>query len=167
MRRLLVLALLCAGCAPVKFGPIVQAKELAQHIELFEAIYKTQTNYSVTIGELPDNMAGVCRVWTDGRREVVLDAAYYNANANNANVIEQLVFHELGHCTFDFAHRSELLSNGYPKSIMYPYAFGHLSYYNTYRTYYFAELIGTNQNFDAPMWEYKAQNEPDCVQHMD
>lgn len=167
MRHLLVIALLCAGCAPVKFGPIEQAKELADHIKLFEAIYKVPTNYSVTLGELPSYMAGVCRVWTDGRREVIINQTYYNENKNNSNVIEQLVFHELGHCTFGFNHRPELLSNGYPKSIMYPYAFGHLNYYNDYRTYYFAELIGTNRNFDVSNLEYKAHNEPNCIQHMD
>lgn len=169
MRYLLVLALFCVGCAENGFKvkeSITQSAELRPSIELFERLYNVSIDYTVVLGELDGTTAGVCKSWSNGKREVTIDTTYYNENLDNPNVNEQVVLHELGHCTFGFDHRSELLSNGYPKSIMYPYTFGFLNYYNHNKNYYYAELIDKNVKIDSSKIDLKVQNDSECFKHM-
>lgn len=62
----------------------------------------------------------------------------------NEKVKEELIFHELGHCILNRGHTKERIyedtPGGRPKSIMYPYVFGHWGEYEHFRLEYIKEL---------------------------
>lgn len=169
MRYLLILTLFCVGCAVSDFKvkqPVNQSIELRPTIKLFESLYNVSIDYTVILGELDPTVAGVCKSWSNGKREIIINVTYYNDNLDNPNVNEQVVLHELGHCTLGLNHRTELLSNGYPKSIMYPYTFGFLNYYNHNKNYYFAELVDKNVKIDSSKIDLKVVNDSECFKRM-
>lgn len=69
---------------------------------------------------------------------VTLDPTYWSG-ASEADR-QELVDHELGHCILGRAHRLDLLSNGQPASIMYPFHFSPLVI-QAAETYYDQELV--------------------------
>jgi hypothetical protein len=170
MRYLLILALFCVGCADSGYKTVelpFRAAELAEHISLFERVYGVSINYTVQLGQLDANTVAVCKMWSSGKREVVVNIDYYEQYIDTPNFMEQTIFHELGHCTLNLGHRSERLDNGQPKSIMYPYAFGSSLFYANNKDYYYDELLDNSQMFVASKLETAAENEPSCIQHMD
>lgn len=143
------------GCASFHPAPRVDG-ELAPFVELFQKVYGVNVNYSVMFSDLSNfssfdfadetrslgklsSIIGLCTRYSDGRRRVLIDRGYFERNVDNPYAIESLVFHELGHCSFNLGHNNDII-NGVPASIMYPFNIGGFWYYQQNREYYFEEL---------------------------
>ena len=98
---------------------------------------------------------GVCRTWSNGDREVLINKDWWNGTTDPYRKI--LIFHELGHCYFNRSHDSTKETNvaspyyNMPRSIMYPVINPIVTWYNTsgafgsyasYPDYYHQELSG-------------------------
>lgn len=84
---------------------------------------------------------GVCTKWSSGYRQIEIDPTYWNNISEDIKL--QLIFHELGHCDLNRGHTSEIASNGYPVSFMYPYTF---HYYQSQLAGYIVELFSPSSN---------------------
>ena len=133
----LVLGILVTCCGP---QPIIVEPLLADYVKEFELEYWVENNSSVTIVPIEGSHIGRCIKYTDGSRLIEIDSEFFQKNQNNYYVMQQLMYHELGHCVLDLGHNDQLLANGYPVSIMYPWAFGHMYYYEINNDYYVEQL---------------------------
>jgi hypothetical protein len=80
---------------------------------------------------------GLCESGGNLRR-VTFSPTFWNSVDDTQK--ELLSHHELGHCVLGRAHRTDLLTNGLPASIMYPVIFSDATYKNNY-SYYQEELF--------------------------
>ncbi len=148
----LILTLLLTACGTDhKRGsgnhpPMVRdvAAELEQHVNQFEHDYGVSVNFWVGFAKL-DHYAGRCTWWSNGARKVEIDPDYY-VGLNFAQV-EQLVYHELGHCSLDLDHDDSTIgfsdiSGQWPKSIMRSWAFNYSEsqVYEMHRDHYVEEM---------------------------
>jgi hypothetical protein len=143
VKRLSILLLLI-GCS-TGFKPETKtiAPELLVHVQAFEQIYGIEVKTPVYFADLDGNAVGMCRMWSNGKTEIIIDIPYYKKFENNYYAIEEVMFHELGHCVLKRQHNEEMMSPYIPKSIMYPYVFGDEWYYVSYRDLYLEELHST------------------------
>ena len=106
------------------------------------------------------NAIGVCLTWTGQKRkykQIEIKRSYYNTVMKNIapdfpekadKMIEQLVYHELGHCHLEQDHRDYWV-DGKPGSIMRSFAFNSSEIQNYYipeHSYYVEELKTININ---------------------
>lgn len=138
-------SLLLIGCDGSR--PKVVDTDILPYIERFEAYYNNTVEYSVTFTDTMDNPAwvGVCYIYETGNRNVEINRHYWEDASDNEK--EELIFHELGHCTLNRDHRSDKIAyknSSVPISIMYPYVFGHATYYEERKTEYIEELFHGN-----------------------
>lgn len=125
------------------------AVELEPYVSHFETTYNIRVNIPVKFAELQGNTVGLCQMWSNGERVITIDRSFFDIETANAEYdlhIEQVVFHELGHCVLNLDHTDTELSNGWPSSIMYPYSFGYSTQYANNLNYYYNELIN-NANY--------------------
>ena len=163
MRKPLLLALLLASCrqGPKDFvikefdGPDPRSgakttPELQVYVDRFEQ------DFDVVVGDIPvsfvdefeDNpgVAGICYHWTKGNksyREIKIKRSYYDMVKHYDLKVEQLIYHELGHCRFDRKHNNERRDDGSPASIMRWHLFNSyeiFKFYDPDRDYYLDEL---------------------------
>lgn len=111
-----------------------------------------ENTFGVTIGDIPirlsDNIdaAGVCTTWTKGSKQykqIEISRSYYTKIKHSKAKVEQLVFHELGHCVLGRHHNNEEHQGGGPASIMKSRAFNSYDinkYYIPNRQYFINEL---------------------------
>ncbi len=127
----LCLYLSSCGPTPSRGG---WANELSPYVEAFKAEATAHGRFissetlgalTVTFGDVQaacsglPKVVGCCSQWTDGTRLITLDAKFWN-NAPDSGKFE-LIYHELGHCLLNQAHRGVMdVSTGFPTSIMYP-----------------------------------------------
>lgn len=120
-------------------------ERLRPMVSLFQARYgESIGKIPVQIRELSDNRAGTCRLWYDGRREIIISEQFYNDTKDDTLLLQATVFHELGHCVLDRDHDWEKTSNGERtiyKSLMYPYVFNSSTVYEDNYDYYHDELF--------------------------
>lgn len=121
--------------------PAVISEQLAEYVLDFEQTYNAYINFDVELKSI-DNSNAVGKCWrsSNGNRRVEIDSIYFQQHKNDYYSIQQLVFHELGHCYFGLDHNSSI-NNGNPVSIMYPYAFGYTEFYKQNLEYYISSLI--------------------------
>lgn len=160
--RLVALAAFCVGCGDMT--DLTQAgtrqatasyeadgalslvdERLVPMVKLFEQRYgKAIGNIPVQILPLSDNRAGTCRLWYDGRREIIVAEQFYNSVKDDRFLLQATVFHELGHCVLDRDHESGKTihkDRTIYKSLMYPYVFSSSEIYEDNADYYHDELF--------------------------
>lgn len=118
--------------------------DLRPFIESFEAAYNLNVNVPIGFEDLENTTAGVCRIWGQKYKEIAIDINYYKVNKHNYHRIEQLVYHELGHCVLNLGHDDRSFYNGQPKSIMRSYTFNNFEINNFYipqKSYYISQLM--------------------------
>ncbi len=140
---LLVVAILLLGCQTYPQASRVISPELLPYVEEFERITGRMVYFEVTFADLSKtNWAGVCtkdRNQTNGFRFVKIDTKTFQIWQRNYYAIEQLIFHELGHCLLNMDHKDKMV-DWCPVSIMYPQMFGHTECYFEDREKYIEEL---------------------------
>ena len=139
------LILLClVGCGINKvekheLSPVFVEADLLEYVELFEDYYGVDVNITVGFTTLEGIVVGVCRKWSNGKKEVYVDIDFYEEYKEDYYAIHQLVWHELGHCIFNLEHDIDFIGE-IPETVMYPYVFGTLQLYEDNFQYYMNEL---------------------------
>jgi len=142
MYKVLVFSLVLIGCSNTQPSRYVNSSsvELSVYVQDFENRYNLSVGLPVYIGDdLNANTVAVCRIWVDGYREVQFNRLFYNQYKQDYYFMQQIIYHELGHCVFNLGH-DETIENNRPKSIMYPYAFGNTPEYKNNLYSYYNEL---------------------------
>lgn len=162
--QLAALAALCVSCGDMSSADITQTgarrtaasseagsslslvdERLVPMVKRFEQRYgKSIGNIPVQILPLSDNRAGTCRLWYDGRREIIVAEQFYNDVKHDEFMLQATVFHELGHCVLDRGHESGKTTQKNAtiyKSLMYPYVFSRSEIYEENADYYHDELF--------------------------
>lgn len=140
-----ILLVILVGCGKT-YPPPKQTieTELIDFVQKFEQRYNIKVNASIQfVDELPSPSVGVCHSYyaNSPSNYIEIDKSYWDTLDYYGK--EQLIYHELGHCVFDYGHdESVIIVEGYtiPKSIMYPICFGHIWFYEQYNEYYLQEL---------------------------
>lgn len=145
MKILFVICLLglCAcgqspnDAAPVFVDPIVQP-----YFDRFtQNIGVSSNGISGYFTKLTAPIVGQCVVYSTGEKDIQIDPTFW-ANIDD-DEREQLIFHELGHCSLMMQHimtTTTLNNDVCPTSIMYAYVFGNTQCYTNNKAYYYAEL---------------------------
>lgn len=123
------------------------------YVARFEALYGDKVdNMSIMMDDLDNGAVGVCISYQPHYREIRVDRGWWARNASNDLALEELVFHELGHCVLNRGHVGDIRDTDegirIPMSIMYPYVFGRMGFYSTYHDYYINELFHPAQASD-------------------
>lgn len=143
LSQLLGIAIVLSSCAPpnpTQYRHVDAALE--PYVQRFEAVLGKPINFTVTLADIDHNYVGLCTVGGSSPapgRYIQISSYYYPSRSDSD--IEQVVFHELGHCELDRQHVNILDSNGYPISIMYYMEFGYMQWYTTNHSAYVAELF--------------------------
>lgn len=135
---IIILSLYLSGCSGFLPLPYVDARLLDYVIE-FQDIYKVNNTADIVIDELPYDIDGNCRIWTEKgqtRKKVTINIDFYKRLGHNYYAMHQLMFHELGHCVLRIHHDNRLFYGKYPISIMYDHSFGMSSIYKDNFEYY-------------------------------
>lgn len=147
MKYVFITFLLLIGCS--EYRDMNYDPSLVPYVKKFESTYKLKVKVPVKYAELEGDIAGLCRIWENDKREIFIDIDYKNEEYDYE--LEELIFHEFGHCVFNLEHdtREKVeteywygipYKSYYPKSIMYPYVFGASIYYQNHLQYYYDEL---------------------------
>jgi hypothetical protein len=142
--------LMLSACGP---SDVVQDIDIFHgvdpRIQVYFTRFESKTGvgtYGITAGFTTLNgLAGEC-VQNGMQREVRIDSSYWTQINYDDSQMEQLIFHELGHCALGLGHIPtyviSLRFNSYIQgSIMNPYAFGPTTWYAYYESYYVDALI--------------------------
>ncbi|WP_127717100.1 hypothetical protein [Halobacteriovorax sp. HLS] len=108
---------------------------------------------SFNIGDIPvnfgdtsnENFDGVCNSYSDGTKEVIIKKSWWDKASSYQR--EVMIYHELGHCSLNREHDSEILSKdsySVKGSIMNPVIPGS-AHYVQYKTSYLTELFTYNK----------------------
>lgn len=138
----LLLLVFLMGCAKPKEEDKRQFKNIDGSLEPYYRLFTERFNIQigdVTAGltDLSGDMAGICYQNADGRNEIKIDKAYFDAISGPQR--EELMFHELLHCTINANHNENRLEDGCPQSIMHSSNFGDPCFTQHY-TYYIGEF---------------------------
>lgn len=140
MRYLLIL--LCLGCG-TSYNKADIHPALLPYVQLFldEAKKReidVEVDYFIGFNDsFPDHVYGKCIQLSDKTTiEINLDKWDDLSELSK----EQLMLHELGHCSLNREHDSSMLSSNVPKSIMHPFIMNDQMYAN-YKDYYLRELF--------------------------
>lgn len=118
---------------------------LASYVELFESTYSVKVDFDVVVSDLDPQYVGMCTTWSDGSKKIEISAKYLSLM--HKSLIEETVFHELGHCFFNREHDDSFIRIGgswMPKSIMYSYIHPNHTSYEQNRDWYYRELLDPN-----------------------
>lgn len=128
------------GIAP-QLQPYVN--EFTTYAKLYQPNFKFP-NINVDVQNLnkidpfnnPDfKVVGICNILT---KNVMIDVSIFEYLPKEQ--IEQIVWHEFGHCVLNRIHIETLSNDGNPISMMHPYVL-ELYVYKTFRVYYIKELF--------------------------
>jgi hypothetical protein len=144
----IILTLFLFGCG-VETGSV--EKQFIPHIVKFSNITGRVVDVTMRFSELKDDYVGMCTIYKSGRRVVEIDESFWNESDYNER--EELIFHELGHCVLNRRHSETMATHPeynykFPNSIMYPYVFGHRSFYERFKEHYYQELINPEKLLD-------------------
>jgi len=122
--------------------------------------YEAETGTHVSgiamgIGETKNNTAvGECTTWGKKYKQITISSSFYSANKDNLLELEQVIYHELGHCDMGRDHNDNDLGFTHcaktrcsrrkqPESIMNSKAFNsvEIEYYENNHGTYINELI--------------------------
>ncbi len=131
-----LLLLLLPGCGTI---PAYQDKSVLPYYAEFYSIYGINPyNISAVQRPMDNDISAMCILNTNGIYSIMLNEEIWSHKSYYSQ--EQTIFHELGHCIFHREHISQLLNDGCPSSIMYPFDFGHSNCYSIHRTELLNEL---------------------------
>lgn len=131
--RWLIILLLLTGCA--KPFHKTQDPEFLPYIEEFQKTFNANVHYDVIFSEdIPWNYNGVCSYFP---QVIKINKATWKYLDKCGR--EQLMFHELSHCSFYIRHDDKLNADNMPRSIMHPYMFNTI-YYCAHRDTYIQDL---------------------------
>ncbi|OUR96854.1 hypothetical protein A9Q84_10985 [Halobacteriovorax marinus] len=161
---ILFMTLIFASCGLKKQKHIQQkdgSRQFAISDPTFKSYAQSFTSYAKTylnqpgfvIGDVPINFGdtentsfdGVCNTYSDGTKEVIIKQSWWNSASVHQR--EVMIFHELGHCSLNRDHDSEIISKEsyvVKGSIMNPVIPGS-SHYLQYKTAYLTELFTYNK----------------------
>ena len=149
---LAIMSILSIGCAPQsQFEPQQEytiEPALAQYVESFQADSNrlgrpmSITSLVVQFDTLPDRVIANCTRSGYSSPVIRFSTTYYNYYKSQGldHDIEQVMYHELGHCILGLSHNDDKASNGWPQSIMNTYHFSGSLYYN-YKDNYLNQLF--------------------------
>jgi len=136
--------------------PQVVNAELTQLVQAFSTQYGVSVSYSVSLDSggvktgtttSGGTIIGLCEIYSDGSRYVYINQDWFSRSSTLSFHKRILVYHELGHCSFNRSHDSRMYTkpNSYdsynvPFSIMYPSVNPIIYWYNTYSSYFLQEL---------------------------
>lgn len=118
------------------------------YVKIFEELYGQPVD-QVGLGFmiLPSPQVGVCKVWSNGRKEIFIDPQNWESADENSKT--GLILHELGHCVLGRQHVDSMvfydgnsIKGQVPVSLMYPYNFFHDGL-DELKSYYFYELFNS------------------------
>lgn len=145
----LLAALALTGCGKPNIDPAFQL-----YVDQWNQQYPDhKVDVDIQLSNLGGNIAGQ---W-DGN-QVTIDVTFWNQSRQDGRF--QVLFHELGHAEFNYAHdpvcisvgnpsdsRDCLVSNAsygtynyVPRSIMFPFAYGDDPFFATWKDYYLGQL---------------------------
>lgn len=132
---------LLSGCVTVLKVPprYVISVELQPHIKSFEELTGLGVEYPVLFDytEGTDNAIGVCQY---NAPYVLISYSWWIRNPTH-HKREQLIWHELGHCSLDLRHDTGRLPDNCPASVMIPNEFISEDCYTRHKAYYKYDLI--------------------------
>lgn len=141
---------------------------LVPMVERFQKRYgKSIGNIPVQIRPLSNNRAGTCRLWYDGRREIIVAEQFYNDTKHDPFLLQATVFHELGHCVLDRDHdwgKTTQKNDTIYKSLMYPYVFSSSTVYEDNEQYYHDELFSKSATGSLALRRHKDMGEEGFVE---
>ncbi len=135
---------------------------LEPYLQEFLALFNQKANLvPLTLGPLEKGVAGKCFIpggKSEGdqiadsvfgasaqkTRRIVISMQFFEKNKDNHETIQNVVFHELGHCILNRGHTKLKMPSDFgqiPSSIMYPVEFGDQPYYQAYYDHYVQELF--------------------------
>ena len=93
------------------------------YVKAFSNEFKVRVSVPVIFNNIENNIAGVCRIWYDGYRQIEINSKYWFSFSEEQK--EQLIYHELGHCVFKLGHDDSMLTTDKkcPNSIMRSFMF--------------------------------------------
>jgi len=141
MKALFYTLVLCILTSCGTFDVYVDPR-LEDYVSAFEYEYGVFNTSDVIIGDvkaLYPTWVGYCQK-TQAKNIIMIDKQFYETWKYNYYAIQQVVFHELGHCVMYLTHETERFANGMPVSIMHPQNFGFMNYYREENEYYLDEL---------------------------
>lgn len=153
MRGLLFL-IFFSGCgyANLNYTERVIDKALLPYVENWEKESGLRVRFPVLINNKLQRQVGVCsyhyemspllgQITIYDKVEIQMKYFDYMLTRDRQMGIEQVLNHELEHCVKGrLIHNSNLLTDGCPSSIMYPYSFGDSSCYSEHRARYWDEV---------------------------
>jgi hypothetical protein len=134
--------------------PLTGTKEeqLTALINQFKADYSA-TWTTIVLGFKPSSYmnsgggstttVGVCEVYSDGSKKVWMNQEWWEQSSTTDLAKKVLLYHELGHCHFQRGHDTRTYSGGRPYSMMYPILDPVVANYNSFTSYYIAELANS------------------------
>lgn len=115
----LALALALSGCGKGVYGPTQIDPAFGSYIKTFEteaasrgkdiAVRGLTIRFGTLSGGVDGGRDGECNIGAGGR-EIVIDPTYWAAQPEAGR--EVLLFHELGHCVLNRAHKTEKVFSG-------------------------------------------------------
>ena len=155
-KLLLLLLIIFSGCGSSAFDDIIHKKgegptpattdlKFSDYIASFEDDFSVTVNVPIVFGDITNDAVGVCKKWSNGYNEINIKLSYWDTI--NDKQKEQLIYHELGHCTLNLGHNGEsVIMNGVycPMSIMRPWAFSSYEITKCYeydRGHYIQEMM--------------------------
>lgn len=119
--------------------------EFVEQVVKFNSLTQTETVSSIRFSyDMPMTTAGTCNYYrpNDGRNSIDINLSIWKQLSKAGK--EQLMFHELGHCTLGRMHKDDMgMLGGFmaPKSIMNSHLFLDRLYVSN-RDHYLQELVG-------------------------
>lgn len=92
-----------------------------EYINNFNEEFAVKVSVPIILNDIDNSKAGVCFVWSDGYREIQINSKHWSSYSEEQR--EQLIFHELGHCVFNFNHDDSKMPDNCPNSIMRSFMF--------------------------------------------
>lgn len=116
--------------------------EFVKYLNQFTSDYGIKlNNYPVNFGDLKGSTVGECIKYSNGYREIVIDAVLFPQLSENEKLV--MIYHELGHCVFNRPHDDTFIVDNrvtVPRSIMYQYILFDSQYIGR-EAYYKDELV--------------------------
>lgn len=132
MKKLLLGFLLLTSCG----SPYTIDPDVLPYVQSFEKEFGVKVEFSIDLAPLNNGLSGVC-YRGEKYRHITIDKSYWD----HASILakEETVYHELGHCVFNFEHIDNYVNiDGVviPGSIMFHGTIGNSWYYLYYHKEY-------------------------------
>jgi len=103
------------GCSSSPKSRLIERKNRA--IDEFFAAMSNQTKERTIIKRLDNNAGGV---YDRINRTVTINSARLDLPSTDPELIDYVVWHELGHYRLFLVHNEDLMKDGCPRTLMYP-----------------------------------------------